>query len=45
VLVLVDREEGGAGRIEAEDLPLLSTFTAGELLEAAGGSVAAAEDG
>lgn len=45
VLVLVDREEGGAGRIEAEDLPLLSTFTAGELLEAAGGSVGAPADG
>lgn len=36
VLVLVDREEGGGDRIEAQGLPLLVAFTSAELLRAAG---------
>ena len=35
VMTLVDREEGGAGRMGAAALPLLSVFTGRELLEAA----------
>lgn len=35
VLVLVDREEGGRERLEAEGLPVVVAFTAAELLEAA----------
>lgn len=37
VLTLVDRDEGGARRIEAAGLPLVRLFTAAELLEAAQG--------
>lgn len=37
VLTLVDREEGGGARIEAEGYPLLTLFTGRELLEAARG--------
>jgi orotate phosphoribosyltransferase len=36
VLTLVDREEGGADRIREEGYPVLTLFTAGELLEAGG---------
>ena len=42
VLTLVDREEGGTARIQAETgLPVLAIFTARELLEAAGASTTA----
>lgn len=39
VLVLVDREEGGRERIESAGLPLLTAFSAEELLHAADASV------
>ncbi|MBW3535731.1 MAG: orotate phosphoribosyltransferase [Gemmatimonadetes bacterium] len=35
VLTLVDRQEGGRQRLEAEDLPVLSVFTGEELVAAA----------
>ena len=35
LLTVVDREEGGRERVEAEGFPLLALFTGGELLEAA----------